>query len=399
MSPLSTAPSRLTGQDARLRTAYLAEVVRTLYPAGAGDTGYLVLPHARRPRLLVPAGSRRAAAAAVRHFTEPGTRRARLARHAAAAALRTGAAHALLPGRVRVELAGSVHPHLQELLESRLALAVHIGPARANRKPVLQLLSPDGEPVGFAKLGTGPLTRALVRAETAALTVLAELRLRQLTVPRLRHAGQWRDHQLLVQSALPVWRPRASLHPLRLALAMRELAYSCGTTGSPLAHSPYWQRLHDRLTALTDQPEAAALATAAAALHTCDVPLRFGAWHGDWAPWNMAVLPETLLVWDWERFDTGVPIGFDAIHYHLQCQLRIRTGAPAAVAATLAAAGELLAPFGVPAPARGVTALLYLVDLAARYLADRQAEAGARLGVLGSWLLPVLVRRLEELPC
>ena len=35
--------------------------------------------------------------------------------------------------------------------------------------------------------------------------------------------------------------------------------------------------------------------------------------------------------------------------------------------------------------------------LATRYLSDRQAEAGARLGVLGTWLLPVLIRRVEEL--
>jgi hypothetical protein len=44
-----------------------------------------------------------------------------------------------------------------------------------------------------------------------------------------------------------------------------------------------------------------------------------------------------------------------------------------------------------------VTTLLYLIDLAARYVADRQAEAGARLGVLGSWLLPILVARVEAL--
>jgi len=42
-----------------------------------------------------------------------------------------------------------------------------------------------------------------------------------------------------------------------------------------------------------------------------------------------------------------------------------------------------------------VVALLYLVDLATRYVADRQAEAGARLGVLGTWLLPVLLSTVE----
>ena len=65
--------------------------------------------------------------------------------------------------------------------------------------------------------------------------------------------------------------------------------------------------------------------------------------------------------------------------------------------ATVRAAEELLAPFGVAPVAREVTALLYLADLAVRYLTDRQAEAGARLGVLGTWLLPVLIRRVEEL--
>src|SRR5205085_2823446 len=52
---------------------------------------------------------------------------------------------------------------------------------------------------------------------------------------------------------------------------------------------------------------------------------------------------------------------------------------------------------GRPAEAARVTALLYLDDLATRYLTDKQAEAGARLGVLGSWLLPVLIRRVGDL--
>jgi predicted methyltransferase MtxX (methanogen marker protein 4) len=81
----------------------------------------------------------------------------------------------------------------------------------------------------------------------------------------------------------------------------------------------------------------------------------------------------------------------------LQKRIQSTGDARQAVEATVRRAGELLAPFGVPAAGREVTALLYLVDLATRYLTDRQAEAGARLGVLGTWLLPVLIRRVEEL--
>jgi hypothetical protein len=117
----------------------------------------------------------------------------------------------------------------------------------------------------------------------------------------------------------------------------------------------------------------------------------------------MAATDAGLLVWDWERFTAGVPVGFDALHHELQA--RIAAGpsaagdrAAAAVTATLARADTLLAPFGVTDDAAArVTGLLYLIDLAARYLDDRQAEAGARLGVLGTWLLPVLIAKVEEL--
>ena len=126
--------------------------------------------------------------------------------------------------------------------------------------------------------------------------------------------------------------------------------------------------------------------------------LTFGAWHGDWAPWNMRPLADRLLVWDWERFTIGVPVGFDALHYDLQQRISTQSDGADAVRQTLAAApGPARAVRGHQPAAVRVTALLYLVDLAARYLTDRQAEAGARLGVLGSWLLPVLLSTVEDL--
>jgi hypothetical protein len=128
-----------------------------------------------------------------------------------------------------------------------------------------------------------------------------------------------------------------------------------------------------------------------------DTILEFGSWHGDWAPWNMAALADAVLLWDWERFARSVPLGFDAVHHELQVRLQRGEDAESAVGATVAGAPERLAPFAVAPYAAEVTALLYLVDLATRYLADRQAEAGARLGLLGTWLLPVLIRRVGEL--
>jgi len=409
MSPVKTAPAELTAGDAALRTRYLTEVLELLYPwpcrtdgsPGTPIAEYLVVPDARRPRLLVPSVSRRVAAAAVRRYAEPQSRIAKLKRDAVVAAVRTGASTVLLRDRIRVTgpISESIDGHLAEALGRELAVSLHIGPARANRKPVLQLIDPDGETFGFGKLGTGPLTRRLVRDETAALTALGDSGLSRLRVPSVLHAGQWRGLQVLIQSALPVWLPRAPLTGRRLTNAMLDIAGCCGYVTGSLGGGAYWHEMRGRLAAVGDRPEGVALASAAELLvrHAGDTTFRYGSWHGDWAPWNMANVADALLVWDWERFATGVPLGFDALHHELQKRIQSTGDAKAAVEATVHRAGELLAPFRVPPEGREVTALLYLVDLAVRYLTDRQAEAGARLGVLGTWLLPVLIRRVEEL--
>lgn len=417
MSPVTTAPPTLTAADAQLRHQYLAEVLDLLYPAPCSLTGegpdrvaeYLVVPHARKPKVLIPVGSRRVAAAAVRRFAEPQGRIGKLKRDAVVAALRTGAWPALLRDRVRINAPGkgadTIDSYLQHSLGSQLSISIHIGPARANRKPVLQLLTPHGRTFAFAKLGTGPLTRRLVRAETAALTALSHIALEQIAVPGVLHTGQWNGHQVLVQSALPIWRPRAPLSREALTQAMLEVAHACGTSRGWLATSPYWADLRNRLANVTDQPDGNQLYEAARVLiDRCgDIPLTYGAWHGDWSPWNMANVagdehaPEKLLVWDWERFTPGVPMGFDALHHELQRRVQAETDAKACVRDLVTQAPTLLDPFDVVPDGREATALLYLVDLAARYLGDRQAEAGARLGVLGTWLLPVLIDRVGRL--
>jgi len=168
----------------------------------------------------VPAG-------AVRRYAQPAARSARFKRDLAALALRTGADRALLRDRITVTGADSIEEHLRRVLDRDLTVSVHIGPARANRKPVLQLLAPDGTTVGFAKLGTNALTRRLVRAETVALTALRYARLSTVVVPRVLHSGQWQGHQVLVQEALPAWRPRRPAG-VRLPAAMREVAGALG---------------------------------------------------------------------------------------------------------------------------------------------------------------------------
>lgn len=431
-----------TATDGALRLRYLREVGELLWPAparaevGRGDgqgapiSEFILVPDAKRPRLLVPAGAPRAAAAAVRRYAEPGSAKLRITLGLLSAALASGFGGLLMRDRVRVTAGGTapadngngagpapgaaaegdttdtgsadtIETYLRGRLGTDLVLSLHIGPARANRKPVLQLLTRRGRTTGFAKLGVNELTRSLVRAERDSLRELATAGLRHTTVPSVLHHGTWNGLEVLVQSPLPVWERRAPATAERLAATMREIAEVGGVRAEPLRGGSYWTSLAERLAGLDaadDNVEPLRAAFAAAGERADGVTLRFGSWHGDLTPWNMATLRDTVLVWDWERFAHGVPIGFDAVHYDFQgAVVRQRQDPQGAIAGCVRRAPALLAPFGVDERAARLTVTLYLIDIATRYLQDGQAEAGARLGALGQWLLPVLVGEVEAL--
>ncbi len=116
-----------------------------------------------------------------------------------------------------------------------------------------------------------------------------------------------------------------------------------------------------------------------------------GAWHGDLNPGNARLGRTRSLVWDWERFQHGVPLGLDLLHHDLHVDLTVTGSAPAdAALRLLAGAPAALAPLGVGPAEAAVTARAYLLALAARYLHDQQSEAGAQLGRVETWLLPAL---------
>jgi hypothetical protein len=373
-----------------------ASLVRDRTAPGA-VRDFIVLPSARHPRLLVPSG-RRASAAAVRRYGEPGSIKARAGSRILCAALAAGAGAAGLGGRLRVPGgSGTIEAHLSSVLNRQVLISTHLGSARANRKPVLQLLTADGETVGFAKISVNPLTRDLIRAERAALETLSGRGLRTMRIPQVLHYGQWQDHDVLILSALPVWRRRKTLRPRQLAAAMAELVSVNGVRREPLAG--YLTRLRSRLVAAPvssdrERLEAALDAVArvsGAAGAAGGAELTFGAWHGDWTGWNMASTAGGLLVWDWERFTDGVPAGFDALHYRLQTAVVRRRQPPRPAAAEcVRAAAATVDPLGVPAREAALVAVLYLAELSARYLVDRQEQAGALLGRPGSWLIPAI---------
>ncbi|WP_405087080.1 hypothetical protein [Microbispora sp. NBC_01389] len=325
-------------RDATIRLRYLDEVLEELFPAGgerdgdrpAGVTARTVLPHRLVPRRVVP----------------------RAWWHAALGrGLRTGGA------------SGTIETHLSEVLGRRVRVVVHVRPARrANRKPVLEAYDSSGL-VAFVKIGASERARALVRHEGEVLRGLADRALKVVAPPTVLHQGVWRGLEVLALSPLPVTSRRVP--PGLLASAVREIAALGPRTGTGTA-GPRHQ----------DGPPGDPHADRD----------RTAAWHGDFTAWNTAAGPDgRLLVWDWERFAVGVPVGFDALHHFFHRALR-RMPPPVAARACLAQAGRILEPFGADAAGARRTAAHYLITLAERHRRDGHEP----LGSPATWLNPAI---------
>jgi hypothetical protein len=360
-----------------------------------------IVPNLRRPRVVVPRIPRQAAAASV-DIDRPTSGAARLRHAALTLSFRAGAGQAL-SSRVRIVAqrgapAESITTYLSDALGQPVLPTFRVGSVRANRKPVLRLLSPSGETVGFAKVGISELTSELVRAEAQALDTVAGMKAKSFAAPGILHHGRWRGLEVLVQSPLPLADADAATDEQRQT-AMLELGTGNHESATlELLTSPYWRRLRALIDDGDDETSRAlarGLDHLAGGLSGAKLP--FGAWHGDWTPWNMALSGGSLLVWDWERFDSEVPLGFDALHFYFQ---KIKSGRDAddAIQDVRSAAPMLLAPFGIEPQLSSTIMVMYAATLASRYARDYAAMGERTWTWQGSRMLQPLTRFVTEWP-
>jgi hypothetical protein len=189
---------------------------------------------------------------------------------------------------------------------------------------------------------------------------------------------------------------------------MVELASVAAASDRQVAGSPYATGLLDELGGLGDSGVALAATLrdhldGSAGQDGTGRRVGWGSWHGDWTPWNCSSRRGGgVLVWDWERFAHGVPRGYDALHYELMRRLDgVQNPRPAHAAALVADAPRLLRPFGGGAAADGrqarLVAVLYLAELARRYLRDDQEATGNRLARVHEWILPAIATAGHDL--
>ena len=392
-------------------SSYAAEVAGLLWPepwsapqvsrrrARRGDVrDAYVLPSVGRPRLLVPADVP-GATVMVRRLgagrsvvSGPARRGLELAmRNRVLAAVRWPVL------RTTASVAGtdSIETHLGDRLGTDVRVGVLLGTRRVNQKPVLQVFDRSGHVLGFAKVGHNPLTAELVRREATSLEAVRAAGPRSFGVPTVLAHDTWAGLEVLLLSPLVTDpdRPVPASHRLD---AMREVARLTGTDEQALAGSGFWARLRseaDRLAGTADAGRLASTVTALEDRHGGET-VEIGAWHGDWGHWNQGQGDDGLLIWDWERFDAQVPVGFDALHHAAQLVRPGERDWERQESEFLAATPRLLDDLGVPPVRHALTLCLYLLEIAVRYADALTHGATPALTRRTAWVQGLLERQL-----
>lgn len=359
---------------------------------------YAVVPSVERAKFLLPLASRRVGVASTLAYNALRPPRVRANRLAVGVLAGLGATRLARMPVLTVAAPAAADP-AELLLTAGLArtegrplhAAIGIRPPDPHHKPTLQLFDDRGTAWAYAKVGWNEATRAMVRAEAAALRELPRAGGDLPDAPRLLREVGWGDLAVTLVEPMPAGVRRLA-HPERPALAaMLAVARRGGppTAPRPLAGSPFLADLTARA-ARAGGPVVAAVAALADRDGT--TALEFGHWHGDWVPWNLGSQLGRLYAWDWENSGPARPVGFDLAHQGFQSALSLG-GRPAAQAADEMA--QVLARHGRslgldPARCR-LVADAYLVEL---WLRTAELAAGG-----GGWspkLHPALLHLLAE---
>lgn len=235
-------------------------------------------------------------------------------------------AGAFYPGRLVLDEAGhgSFVDYLCERFGQPVTVAISVGPARANLKPVLAVFGETGDPLAFVKVGFPDAARTHVIREIRSLEVVAGRTFTRLDVPRLLFVDTWCGHPVLVTRPLVTPANRVPRAGARIPFsAMAELTNAFATPTVPLAEVPGWRRLRDQAQHGPTSEEFGVLVDQLHERHG-DQLVRPSAWHGDWTSWNMYWGRDRITLWDWERFEREVPSGLDSFHYTVCSYRQIR---------------------------------------------------------------------------
>lgn len=389
--------------------AELQEVARVMYPnsdpraslAGdePGSVGFRIVPSAAKPRMIVRdgAGAGAGAATALATYSTALSSRQRLTRLVGSRAARSiwgtglaGVGFSVLLGDPGGE---SLEEHVSAMAGVPVSLIVGIGTRRANRKPVILVTDRSGGRLFYLKVGHNAVTARLVDGEMQNLRIVERGDLGAVSAPSVLDFHTWSGMHLLAISCLPTSARDRSSGRAPLA-QMQDVARGFAEASGLQERTDLLEDLDTTIAGLSGREsgtsERLSCIRQKAGEWLSDDPVRF-AWHGDWTPWNMSRAAGRVQLWDWERFEVGVPFGLDAVHYYVNLRTVSRGFTTQAVQRGLAEATDAL---GYTGGSADELQLAYLVKMVTRYAASLAEEGGEVIRPKSDLMVDELERRL-----
>jgi hypothetical protein len=191
----------------------------------------------------------------------------------------------------------------------------------------VNLVSPEGDPLGFAKISLDSKNDRYLVTESQALRCLASQAISSFRLPRVLVEGKFNSHEYLVTETMPAnARPiPARWEPIPRRCREELTKSSCRT--KPVRELSWWNsfsQLRDEVKPLAEAIDRWA-----------DQEIEVGWAHGDFTHRNICQAGNSVWLFDWENSSPDAPVITDEVRFFWSTQSRGIIANPAKLAAAL----------------------------------------------------------------
>ena len=219
--------------------------------------------------------------------------------------------------------------YIEKVMEyKKLNFAISAGTPGPHRKPVIEVLSKEGEIICYVKVGWNEATDNLVENEALVLKKLYNSSSSFIT-PRVLYSGFFYDNYICIQSFS---KGKIKNVPYNLNFQIIEAIKELASYKKflKLEESSFWEKINRRLEKIHNNYYLYLLSSCLKQIEEIlaneKIPFHFH--HGDFAPWNMKIVNDKLYIFDWEYGKPeGLP-GWDLLHFFFQTSWLLKKYSP-----------------------------------------------------------------------
>ena len=301
-------------------------VIGEVSKAKSGADGYAVFPGSRAPRWLLPVDNRNVMLSSLALY-QPSLHRAKIMKQMAQSLVGIGLGRLILRSSLNLTISDS---EVRKIFKKdTLSYAFFCGTPGCHRKTTVQVMEPDGNILGYLKIGDSGRVKDLLKNEAGILQYLEANQILQDQVPHPLFEGVINGRTVL---AVDTVKSRESEYEGRLLPAHLGFLVELMRETSKVKkyrESAFRSALHKRTAAAEhylDRETATLFKRVLSALDhglgRLDLP--FGVCHRDFTAWNTFFHRNRLFVFDWEYAKTDYPPCIDLLHFILQDGILVR---------------------------------------------------------------------------